>query len=559
MRSLLFFSKQLFQYRFQLLLGVFLSLILALSSIALLSLSGWFISSAAFAGLTLITATHFNYFIPAASIRFLALIRILSRYFDRTINHDYTFRILANLRTWFYAQLIPLAPAHLLKKRSGDLLNRIVHDIDTLDQLYLNMLSPVFISLVAIVVITLFIAHFSFMLSLSILGMIVFSLFLIGLMTIFYSQKIGTDIQQSTALLRICSLDFLQGFIDFLLFIKKENRLKFIHVALLQLTLAQKKLSILKGFAISGMQLFSGITVFVVLMIGIPLVNRNVISGAILAMIILMIIVTYEQLLMLPTTFLALGKTMEAANRLRDITLEKPAVVFCSESVAIKNYDLRINDVCFSYQTDRQSTIKSSIQLPNLSIPFHSKLGITGPSGSGKTTLAYLLTRIYDPISGEITIDNINLKKISEDNLRKTISLVTQRVHIFSASVRDNLTLLRDDISDQHCYDVLEKMEMADVIRALPEGLNTWMGEFGNHFSGGQIRRIAIARALLANTPILILDEPSTGLEKALMQRIWKNCESDFQNKTVIVMTHDKALLKILENTIQLKFEQFIL
>ena len=550
MRSLLFFITHLFRYRSQLFLGLLLSLILSLSSIALLSLSGWFISSAAFAGLSLVAATNFNYFIPAASIRFLALTRILSRYFDRVVNHDYTFRILAGLRVWFYQQLIPLSPAYLLKARSGELLNRMVNDIDMLDHLYLNTLSPLLITIMTTLIAFIFMLHFSIKISLIMLSMIVLTLVVVSSITVFNSLKIGAAIQQSTALFRTHCIDFFQRFSDFLLFVKKEKRLDAIHDAAEQLACAQKKLAITKGFAISAMQFFSGLTVFILLYIGIPLVNHGHLNGAILAMFILLGIAVFEQLALLPLAFLSLGKTMQAADRLKEITTQKPAVIFSKDAqhnLQLQN-NIEIRNLSFAYP----NTTKLILNNMSLSIPFRSQLGITGPSGSGKTTLAYLLTRIYDPTQGNILIDNHSLKNLSENTLRNTISFVRQRVHIFSASIRDNLTVFSNAISDDACFSVLEKMELADVVHALPDGLNTWMGEFGNHFSGGQIRRIAIARALLANTPILILDEPSTGLEKKLMERIWKNCENDFKNKTLIAVTHDAQVLEMMSKCLQL-------
>jgi ATP-binding cassette subfamily C protein CydC len=281
------------------------------------------------------------------------------------------------------------------------------------------------------------------------------------------------------------------------------------------------------------------------LVIGIPLVQNNKITGAELAMIVLLIIVAFEQLLPLPFAFLSLGKSKAAADRLLEIARTKPAVAF-SENITTKQHDIEFKNVSFSYPNNIISTIENF----NLSIPSGMHIAIRGDSGSGKTTIANLLARIWDPVRGEITIGGINIKNFSENTLRKTISFVTQYVHIFNATVRDNLTLMQDDFSDDTLFSVLKKVNLDNYLRKLPNGLNTIMGEFGKNFSGGQIRRISIARALLVNAPILILDEPSTGLENALIQDIWKNCEADLKNKTVIVITHDKELLKNLHQTL---------
>ncbi|HLB56727.1 MAG TPA: thiol reductant ABC exporter subunit CydC [Coxiellaceae bacterium] len=539
MNSLLFFTKKLSAYKSELIIGILLSIALSLSSIALLTLSGWFISASAFAGLTIISAAAFNYFIPASMIRLLAFIRILSRYFDRVINHDFTFRILSTLRIWFYEKLIPLTPAQLMQHRSSDLLNRIVHDIDTLDHLYLNVLSPIIVALFLLFTITFFTAYFTIHLASIIFIIFAITLTFIPWITYRKSKVIGKKIQDSTAQLRIQTIDFLQGFVDLLLYVKKEDRLTGIKKANDELMCAQRKLAILKGFTMSMTQLLSGLTIWLILFCGIPLVQNNIITGAELAMIVLLIIATFEQSLSLPFAFLSLGKTKAAADRLLSITEKKPSVTFSHEAHPTQ-YDIIFKDVYFTYPGSTNSILNNF----NLTIPAKTHLGISGVSGVGKTTIANLLARIWDPTSGEITIGGINLKDFSEANLRQTISFVTQQVHIFNNSVRENIAFVRDNVTNAEIFSVLEKVDMENHIRALPDGLNTIMGEFGKNFSGGQIRRIAIARALLLNSPILILDEPSAGLEDALMQQIWKNCEADFENKTVIVMTHDEKLLK---------------
>ncbi len=540
MKSLLFFIKKLAHYKRELIAGILLSLTLAISSIALLTLSGWFISAAAFAGLTVISASAFNYFIPAAMIRLLAFIRILSRYFGRVINHDFTFNILSSLRVWFYQTLIPLAPAHLLTHRSGDLLNRIVNDIDTLDHLYLNIVSPFFVALFLLIFITLFIAHFTLSIAAIVVMMLFLGLTLISLVTYKKSKKIGKEIQESTAALRTKTIDFLQGFIDLLLFVKKEDRLSGINTQINQLINAQKRLANLKGFTLSALQLLSGMTIGLIVMIGIPLVRHKTINGAELAMIILLMIAAYEQLLSLPFAFLSLGKTKQAADRLLQIANTKPAVLFSEKFLAThQSYPISFQAVSFSYPNSNRPVLENI----TLEIPFGTHLGITGDSGTGKTTLIHLLARIWDPTFGKITIDGVNLKHFSESDLRKTISLVTQHSHIFNASIRDNLTLFQNTLSDDALLAALEKVDLAELIKNMPDGLNTEMGEFGKNFSGGQIRRIAMARALLVNAPILILDEPSTGLDDILMEKIWNNCENDFNNKTIIVITHDENLL----------------
>lgn len=534
MKKLLFFTRYFFDNKTRFLLGVCLSLLVAFSSVALLALSGWFIAASAFSGLQATTAANFNYFLPAAIIRFLALLRIGSRYLDRVLSHELTFHILAKLRIWFYEKLLPLSPAKLLSQRSGDLLNRMIHDIDTLDHLYINVLSPFFIALMLIMTSTGFIAYFSTTLA-YICGLsMLLSIVLITIVALKKGLQIGHAIQASTANLRTSTIHALQGLIDLLLFLKKSERTTLLAEKNHALLEAQKKLSALKGIILSLMAFFSGITLLLVLWVG---VNTHT-NGAILTMIALLILAVFDQLLLLPLSALTLTKTIAAANRITAITEEKPAVVF-SKDAAITDHSLTIKQVNFHYPN--HPLILNNI---NLSVPAKTLLAITGFSGSGKSTLLNLIARVYDPSSGGIFLGNTPLNAISENTLRHTISLVTQQIHIFNGSVLDNLTLLDPAFSEEACFDILEKMCLADLMVNLPEKLQTPMGEFGKQFSGGQIRRIAIARALLHNAPILLLDEPSTGLDHQTFDTLWKNCEKIFSEKTLIIATHDQNVLR---------------
>lgn len=539
MKSLFFFIKKLSAHRLSLIAGIVLSIILAICSIALLSLSGWFISAAAFAGLSVTTAAAFNYFIPAASIRFLALMRILSRYFDRVINHDSTFKILATLRVWFYRQLIPLSPAKLLSKRSGDLLNNIVNDIDTLDHLYLNVLSPFIVSIVITLLFTLFINYFSTLLAHVVGVMSIITLTLIPIITYHFGKKIGRDSQEATAAMRVKIVETLQGFLDLSLLMPYEKRLNLLALEQIQLSNIQRKFSLLKGFVIAAVQFLLSITLFLLLFFGIPAVNHHHLSGAELTMITLLLIAAFEQFLALPFAALSLGKAQQAANRLLNIATQKPSVSFPINFSVVTNNEIIFKAVSFTYP----HRISPVIDNFNLTIPANTHIGITGVSGCGKTTLMYLLARIWNPTSGELWLGEQPIAQYPETELRKKICFITQHVHIFNASIKDNLTLMQNSISDEACFEVLKKVELADLIYALPEGLNTIMGEFGRNFSGGQVRRLSIARALLTNASILIFDEPSTGLDASLVEKIWRNCESNFKNKTVIVITHDDYLL----------------
>lgn|SRR3990167_940892 len=540
MNALIFFIKQFKSHGWQLILSIALSIILSISAIGLLALSGWFISASAFAGLNIFLASNFNYFLPAATIRYLALMRIISRYFERVTSHDVTFKILTNLRVWFYQKLIPLSPAKLMQKHSSALLSSLVQNIDTLDHLYLRLISPVITAVFVIFFVNIFLFYFSKTICIVVLSSMIFILFLLTTTAAVSGKKMGDDILHFTSALRQKSVDYIQGLGDLLFLINKTERFDALTQNQQHLALAQKKMIRLKGVILSLFSLFSGITIYFILKIGILAVLKNQLNVAELTMIILCAIAAFEQLILLPLAALSVGKTVRAATTILEITSQKPVVLFLNHpDLKINNYHLTISNLKFSYPNTNYDTLNNI----NLEIRENTKLGIAGPSGSGKTTILNLIARIWDPISGDILIGNNNLKHFSESDLRNQVAFATQKVHIFNDSVRNNLSLFQKNISDETLITILKAVELADYVLSLEYGLNTMMGEFGKHFSGGQIRRISIARALLKNTPILLLDEPSTGLNDDLMFRIWQNCEAHFKNKTVIIATHDEKLL----------------
>ncbi|OGT25267.1 MAG: thiol reductant ABC exporter subunit CydC [Gammaproteobacteria bacterium RIFCSPLOWO2_02_FULL_42_14] len=528
-QTLFFFIKFILRYRLRLLYSVLMGVILAASSVALFSLSGWFISASAFAGLSAVSALRFDYFLPAANIRLLALIRILSRHGERVINHDFTFRILTTLRVWFYQQLIPLSPGRLMTSQSGELLNQMVSDINTLDQLYLNVMNPFLIALLIMIGIPIFIAYFNVSLAWYAASAMLIAYLVLPWISIRYGFPAGKNHQSTMSQLRLTIVDALQNSADLYLFFSTKKRNAWItsaHNACLQV---EARLATLKGWVMALSQLFSGITVFGIIYFGTTFVQTHAITGAQLAMIVFLIIAAFEKIALFPLSCLSLGKSTSAAQRIDAIQQQKPLVIFSEYAEhSIQDFNLTLECIQF-YYPNQKNIILDNV---SLAIPFRSHLAITGPSGIGKSTLLQLIARVFDPTQGNIFLGKSNVKSLAEIDLRHSISYVTQQIHIFNATVRDNLTLMRTDISDQHCQDVLKRLH-------LNISLDAMMGEFGKYFSGGECRRIAMARALLHDAPILLLDEPSAGLESGLFPAIWNNCHDIFSKKTVIIATHD--------------------
>lgn len=550
MKNLWFFIKQLKTYKINLLVGILLSLILTAASITLFSLSGWFITAAGFAGLSATLANQFNYFLPAGSIRFLALIRIASRYADRVINHDYTFKILTTLRTWFYQSLIPLSPTHLYTFRSGDIQNQFINDIETLDHLYLRVVSPLLVALMTLLGICIFIHFYSKSLTCVLFITTLLVIIPLPLLIGKLSLSIGESIVSATARLRTQALDSIQGLTEIILNKPKNQWTTHLTHENHLLLKAQGKLASLKGFVLGIISLISGLSLLFTLMIGLPLVQTHHLTSAQLAMILLCVIAAFEQLTPLPLALLGLGKTSHAAKRILKTTQSPPAIEFPSSSICTisDTPDIQIENLSFHYPKNPTWIIKNL----NVNIPFKETIAVTGTSGVGKSTLLQLIARVFEPTRGRILLNGHDISSFSVADYRKQITLVNQRVHIFNSSIRNNVTLMNNTFDDQRIMEVLSLLKLDTLIAELPNGLNTQMGNFGKQFSGGQIRRFALARALLYDAPIQLWDEPTTGLNNTLIEEIWDNLIPILKSKTVIIASHHPTLLKKIPNQIAL-------
>jgi ATP-binding cassette subfamily C protein CydC len=242
---------------------------------------------------------------------------------------------------------------------------------------------------------------------------------------------------------------------------------------------------------------------------------------------------SFELLMPIAGAFQHLGQTLTSARRLKEITQCEPDVIF-PQSGALKSDRCHIDfkDVSFSYP-DSQSNVLNNI---NLSVNAGDKLAILGKTGSGKSTLIQLLCRYWDVSQGLVSIAGTPLRDIDEPTLRDTISVVSQRVDILNGSLRDNLHMAKPTASDTELEEVLCHVGLQTLLE--DAGLDNWLGDGGRQLSGGEKRRIGIARALLRNAPIMLLDEPTEGLDKGTEQQIMALLNRHTVDKTVIFITH---------------------
>ena len=533
MRALLPFLR-LFKFaKLPLFLGLVLMITGLASSIGLLTTSGWFLAATAIAGL----GTLFNFFYPSASVRGLAISRTLFRYFEKLVTHDATFRILAKLRVQVFEKIIPLSPAVLNRYRNSDLLNRLVSDVDILDSLYLRLIAP-FIT--AIFVILAMCIGLSFVNTPLALGLGISLLLLVFVIpTVFYQlgKKFGDKLVHSRALYRTQFLEFIQAQAELLLF-NAEDKLKN-NMAKTEANWQadQQKEANLSGFSTALSLFLNGLIIAAMLWFSSQAeFGNDEYRMAFIALFTFAALASFEILMPLGSAFLHIGQVIASAERVTDIIEQQPLVVFNGKTEFDQNATTLIEakDLSFTYP-ERQNRALDNL---NLTIQKGKKVAILGKTGSGKSTLLQLLVRNYDANQGELSLAGKPISDYAEDTLRSQFCFLTQRVHVFSDTLRQNLQFASAvNIPDEKMIEVLNQVGLGKLLEK-EQGLDIWLGDGGRPLSGGEQRRLGLARILLNNAPILLLDEPTEGLDRETERQILRLILAHAENKTLIMVTH---------------------
>ena len=548
MKVLLPFIK-LFKHQWLMMFtGLLLSVITLMAGIGLLSLSGWFLSAAAVAGLSATTAMTFNYFTPAGGVRFLSIARTASRYGERLATHEATFKLLTQLRTWAWRKLLPLSAKNLQGLRQGDLLNRLVADIDTLDHLYLRLLTPMAASLIMLGALYLFVAWFDADLALLLCGTLLAVWILLPLIFYYMGKRPGVEMLENKRQLRVQLLEFVQGQAEISLFGATDRFRAELRATEGALFASQSAMANVTALSQAMLVLCHGGAVILVFYVAASGVGEHVPPGPILATMVFMTMACIEMLMPIAGAFQHLSSCVTAATRVNELVEQEPGIVFTQDStLKIYHGDLRVDNLSFSYD-DKHSVLNRL----NLSIKAGEKVALLGQTGCGKSSLLALLTREWEPQDGKILIDGNPLNSYSEASLREGITLVSQRIYLFSGTLRSNLILAQPDtepqstralrreaqaVNDAILIDVLNKVGLTTLTQG-EAPLDAWIGEGGRQLSGGEQRRIGVARALLRDAPILLLDEPTEGLDKRTEREILALLFEFAKNKTVLMISH---------------------
>jgi ATP-binding cassette subfamily C protein CydC len=525
--------------------GILLACLTIWANFGLMTLSGWFLASAAIAGLGGFAAQNaFNFFSPAAGVRFFATIRVFSRYAERLVTHEATFRLLATLRVWFYTRLEPLAPAALQGYRAGDLLSRSVADIDTLNLFYLRVYVPFIAAGVAGLAMIGFFALFSWPAAAALLAGLCLTGVALPLFTQHRGRAAGAEINALNAQMRVEMVDAIQGMGELLTYNAAPAMQARIAGLNGRLIGRQEEMSAVSGAGIAASGLFTNLTMLAVLIAATIKVSAGQLGGAELPMLALGSMAAFEAVAPLPAALQYFGQIKAAAARIFELTDQQPAITPPPGPAPVPaNFDLDLRHVKLRYQNAANWALDGL----SLHIPQGSHIGLQGGTGAGKSSLINLLLRFYEYQAGTASFGGVDLRAFSNEAITGYFSVISQRSYLFHTTIRDNLLLAKGDADAADLWHALEVAQLAAFVRAQPSGLDTIVGEAGVRLSGGQARRVAIARAVLKNAPWLILDEPTEGLDPLTERAFLRDLQPVMAGKTVLYITHRTAGLELMD------------
>lgn len=531
MRVLLPFLALYRRHGFLIALGIVLAIITLLASIGLLTLSGWFLAASSLAGLAgLLT---FNYMLPAAGVRGAAIFRTAGRYAERVVSHDATFRVLAHLRVFTFSKILPLSPGGIARFRQAEVLNRLVADVDTLDHLYLRVMSPLISAAVVIVVVTFGLSFVDQTLALILGGILLLLLLLVP--PLFYSagKPIGSELTALRSQYRTGLTAWLQGQAELVVFGAVNDFRHALDQVEQRWQRRQWQQASLGGMAQALMILAGGLTVTLLLWLTAAGVGGNSQPGALIALFVFAGLASFEALMPVAAAFQHLGQVIASATRVKQLIEQQPTVDFpVAGPATAASATLQLRHIDFTYPGQPQPVLQNV----ELEVAAGEHIALLGRTGCGKSTLLQLLTRAWDADGGDILLNGQPLARYDESTLRAMTTVVSQRVHVFSDTLRENLRLAAPEADDETLQQALSQVGLDKLLEN--EGLNAWLGEGGRQLSGGEQRRLGIARALLHSAPLWLLDEPTEGLDAETEQQILALLRQHCQGKTLILVTH---------------------
>jgi ATP-binding cassette subfamily C protein CydC len=504
-------------------MGLLVSLLALASGVALMVVAGAALASAAL-------------FAPLV-LRALGTVRVVLRYVERLVTHTAMFRALADLRVWLFRRLAANSAGGLGFRQSGDVLSRLVNDVEALDGVYLRILVPLAGAAFLLPSAVILIARSGHGWTARGLAAVVGMLFALAAFFLPWAAarsatEAGRRLAEAMGQLRIAVLDTMTGWREVRAFGAEGRMLASVQAREASLLTAQHGLSGRVALAGAAALLCAQAALFAVLCVAAS-VPPGPAGGVIIALFL--VLAAFEVIGGLSRAGAYLGHAAAASRRVLEAA-DAPVPVPDPPGLPAMPLGSRLvfDAVSFRWRPELPLVLDGL----SMDVAPGTRVAVLGPSGSGKSTLAALALKIAAPVAGRVLLGRVDIATSTAADVRARIGWLSQTTHLFDDTIRNNLLLARPDAEAVALWGALDAAHIGEAVRALPDGLDTWVGEGGARFSGGQGRRLALARTLLSPAPVLILDEPCAGLDAETERAFLTTLNEVAEGRTVILIAH---------------------
>ena len=482
------------------------------------------------------------------AVRFFGLARPIARYLERLASHDVAFRVLARLRVRFYDAIEPLAPAGLEQYRRGELVSRMVGDVDSLQGLYLRGLGPPVVALLAgamaVGVATAVLPRAGLLLAAGLLLGAIGVPALAGLLA--RTGRLRSALQGH---FQAELVESLRGAPELVVYGREEETLRRLELTERLLSRLARRDALAAGIADGLCLAVAGVTTVAVLASAVSAHAAGDLDRVLVATLTLLALSSFDAVAPLPQAARELSSTLASGRRVLELVEHEPTVREPEAPLPPPHsFRLALEGVSARYGAEEPLVLSGL----DLTLEPGRKVAMVGPSGAGKTTVVNLLLRFLDPESGRVTLDGRDLREYAQEDVRRTFSLAGQGSHLFSTTIRENVRLGRPGASDADVDDALRRARLGEWIASLPDGADTFVGEEGSRISGGQRQRVAVARALLSTAPVLVLDEPTAHLDPETAEELLVDVLSAVDGRSVLLITHRPEGLSFVDEVVTL-------
>jgi thiol reductant ABC exporter CydC subunit len=527
-------------------LAVLLGALTVIFGVGLMASAGYLISRAAERPAVL------SLMVTIVLVRVFGLGRPVIRYLERLTSHDLALRVLTEVRTRFYRRIEPLAPAQIGAYRSGDLLSRMVADIDALQNVYLRAVGPALVALLAAAVSVGVAAAFLPSAALVLgAGLLVGGL-LVPAFSGFVFRTAGRRQAAARGELSAQLVELVGGAPELVAFGAERGALARIGGADRTLVSLARRDALATGAADGLGLIVAGLTTAGVLALAVGAAHGGRLDRVLIAMMALLALASFEAVTPLAAAARELSRTVAAGRRVLEVTdhsveVRDPAAP-APAPAPVWPFAIALENVRVRYPGQPCAALDGF----SLTLAPGEHVALLGPSGAGKTTVANLLLRFLDPGDGRVTLAGRDLRDYRQEDIRRAIAVAGQEAHLFTTSIRANVALARPGAGEAEIKQALGRARIWDWIARLPDGIDTLVGEQGFELSGGQRQRIVLARALLADRPVLVLDEPTAHLDPETASELMRDVFAAVGDRTVLLITHRSEGLELVDRVVRI-------